>query len=270
MIDTTPPPTANDSFFAPLAPQLGSRELRQPLPVGTQLSIGTFQTSDIACRRGFLSADGTLAIVTDAIREEATGESMCGLTIDVVQQTLSKRHVAVYTAGQLRVLINEALTVTNNAIVKAVREANGKWAGCSLVLALWTDSAVIVKSVGDCRAYLLRNNSLKQLTRDHTLSQLLAGSGQTETLLHRNQRDVLLNCLGVHDFEPNDEFATFEIRQGDRILLANAGVTSLISNSEIQTLLSQVVTATAAATTLGQTAIERGAKTTSCVVMFDV
>lgn len=263
MIETTPPLNANDSFESP---DMRSGELRDPLRIRSELTVGTFQSSN---GHGFASSDGSLAIVTDASGDERIGDTICSQTIEVIQQFLTERSPLAQTAAQLRSLIRDALTAANSAIVRTIRETDGRRAGCSLVLAQCVNSMMFVKSVGDCRAYLLRNDVLKQLTRDHTLSQLLAVSGQAQTRLQGSLREVLLNCLGVHDFEPNDEFASFDFRTGDRVLLANGGLPSRLSKGEIQSILSHANSAAEAATTLGHAGIERGAKNVACVTMFE-
>ncbi len=136
------------------------------------------------------------------------------------------------------------------------------------MLALRVNDAAIVKSVGDCRAYLLRNNSLRQLTHDHTLSQMLAGSGQIATCLPGGRREVLLNSLGVHDFHPNDEFSCFDLQRGDRILLTNRGLTSYLSQGEILPMLATAATASQAAAIHGREAVKRGGANVCSVAIF--
>ena len=265
MINTSPPPHTSSALHSP---QMRSGEPGQSLSADPELSIGAFRTLEVSYARNFVSNDQTLSIVIDGIRDEVIGKAICAQAINVIQQILLKGRDEARTAGEFRMLINEALTAANSAIVRQIRDANGRSAGCSLVLAMRGDSTLIVKSVGDCRAYLLRGDSLRQLTHDHTLTQLLSGHGRIGSHLPGTRREVLLNCLGVHDFQANDEFVSFDLRKGDRVLLTNRGLTSLLSHGEIETRLCNSTTPTTASAMLGCTAVDRGAKSVSCVSIF--
>lgn len=241
---------------------------RRMLDSAPKLSVGRFHDPDTAEKFVFASEDRCLAIVADELRDGTAGESVCELAIKVIRRIFFKGFSDVHSADDLRILINEAMTTANSAIVRKNRQAGRRVAGCSLVLAARVNSVVLVKSVGDCRGYLLRDDSLQQLTQDQTLTQLLVSSGKVDRELRKNRQEVLLNSLGAHDFQASDEFVSLDLRNGDRILLTNRGLTVQLAHHEIQSHLLNATTSNIAAKSLGREAVERGAQNVACAALF--
>jgi protein phosphatase len=112
--------------------------------------------------------------------------------------------------------------------------------GTTLVAALVEDRRLAVAGVGDSRAYLARRGALRQLTRDDSwveaaLSQHLIAAGER----HRHPlRHVLTKAIGLADeveFDVHEEV----LEAGDRVLLCSDGLTSVLSDDRIQTILDQ-------------------------------
>jgi serine/threonine protein phosphatase PrpC len=94
--------------------------------------------------------------------------------------------------------------------------------------------------VGDSRAYLLREDRLHRLTRDHTYVQLLVDSGQLskEEAAEFGARHVLVNALGGSDEDVVVDVDQLELTNGDRLLLCSDGLTDLVDDEVIrQTLI---------------------------------
>lgn len=92
--------------------------------------------------------------------------------------------------------------------------------------------------VGDSRAYLLRRNSLRRLTHDHTWvsKQVEEGLLTPEEAMYHPWRNVLIQSLGggpLVEVERGIEM----VKPGDVILLCSDGLTSVVDDSEIQKVL---------------------------------
>jgi protein phosphatase len=98
-----------------------------------------------------------------------------------------------------------------------------------------------VAHIGDSRAYRLRDGDLCQITRDHTLVQLLLDEGRItgEEAATHPQRSLLLRTLGGHS-EPEPDTSLREAKLGDRYLLCSDGLSSVVSTDTLMRTLSTV------------------------------
>ena len=107
--------------------------------------------------------------------------------------------------------------------------------GTTLTMAFQLGVQMCVVHVGDSRAYLLRDGSLHQITRDHTVTADLVRSGalrQDEVSAHP-LRHVITNVVGGNELGVDVEAHAVELRAGDRLLLCSDGLTEVVSNAAI-------------------------------------
>ncbi len=94
--------------------------------------------------------------------------------------------------------------------------------------------------LGDSRAYLYRTGQLTQLTRDHTLVETLVQQGLIDAaaaLVHP-ERHVLTKGLGMGiDMQP--ELTSTPVTPHDLILLCSDGLTKMLEDAAIASILSQ-------------------------------
>jgi len=110
--------------------------------------------------------------------------------------------------------------------------------GTTMTMALMMDHELNIAHVGDCRAYLLRDNELVHLTIDHTLVQEMVDAGTLspdETMGHP-RRNVLTRALGIPEYIQPD-IAKLSINRGDRLLLCSDGLHGFVSEDDIRTQL---------------------------------
>jgi protein phosphatase len=145
--------------------------------------------------------------------------------------------------------------------------------GTTMTAALVDVSAgtVSVGHVGDSRAYRIRGGELEQLTEDHSLVGELLRSGKLspeEAEVHP-QRSVITRALGT---EPDVDVDTFTvpIQPGDLYLLCSDGLSTMVSDREIQALLAQEADLDRAARALIDAANEGGGEDNITVVLFEI
>ena len=110
--------------------------------------------------------------------------------------------------------------------------------GTTMTVALLEQDGVTIGHVGDSRAYLVRDGTLTQLTEDHSLVNELVKSGRLsrEEAEQHPQRSVITRALGTDPDVDVDAF-TVDAQPGDLFLLCSDGLTSMVDNEEILTLL---------------------------------
>jgi PPM family protein phosphatase len=153
----------------------------------------------------------------------------------------------------------------------ATTDESHRGMGTTLTAAKIMGDDISLAHVGDSRAYRMRDGALEQLTKDHSLVAELERSGQitAEAAEHHPQRSIITRALGP---EPDVEVDTYTVaaRDGDLFLLCSDGLTSMISDEEIGSILRSADSLDAAADALVRAANQSGGKDNITVVLFRV
>jgi len=109
--------------------------------------------------------------------------------------------------------------------------------GTTLSVLVLIKNRALIAHVGDSRIYRLRRNSLKQMTQDHTMAQILIDlntlsphSAQTHPFHH-----VLTQAVG-HEIEFIYN-SIEEVKKGDTFLLCSDGLYNMVSDKELKDVL---------------------------------
>ncbi|MFA5073947.1 MAG: Stp1/IreP family PP2C-type Ser/Thr phosphatase [Nitrospirota bacterium] len=111
--------------------------------------------------------------------------------------------------------------------------------GTTLTALLIRKERACIANIGDSRCYLLREEKLQQLTHDHSfVAEYVATGIMTKDEARMSPyRHVITRALGIDDpVEP--EFIEHQIHRDDRFLLCTDGLTEMLSDSEIKTIIS--------------------------------
>ena len=127
----------------------------------------------------------------------------------------------------------------------------------------------VLAHVGDSRVYLLRGGVLTQLTRDHSLYELLLADGVAlPPLAEFPHANVITRALGPSEDE-RPELARVELAAGDRFLLCTDGLSGELEAATIARLLAQG-TVDEAAATLVHAAFEAGSRDNITALVVEV
>jgi serine/threonine protein phosphatase PrpC len=209
-----------------------------------------------------------LFVVADGMGGHAGGD---------IASAIATQHVAkvddVYEDGELAI----------GALLNAMREANVKLTetvskfgylagmGTTMDAVLVTENLANIAHIGDSRVYLLRDNVMTQITKDHTFVQKLVDSGKIteEEALYHPRRNVLMRVLGDATEEPEFDIHQLELQVGDRLLLCSDGLCSYVPGQIIEENL-KVTNLDEAIDLLIDEAKEYGAPDNVTVLLLDV
>ncbi|MGM9903657.1 Stp1/IreP family PP2C-type Ser/Thr phosphatase [Enterococcus hirae] len=135
----------------------------------------------------------------------------------------------------------QAIQEENNAIHQLGQEQleyNGM--GTTIVAAALSAESFTIANVGDSRAYLIRNDQLIQLTEDHSLVNELVKSGEIseEMAVNHPRKNILTRSVGMPGALEVD-VATYLWQGEDRLLLCSDGLTNMLSEEVIGTIINQ-------------------------------
>jgi protein phosphatase len=166
--------------------------------------------------------------------------------IDRVIQRMADRYRRIHAA-----LLEEGLGDPNLAGM-----------GTTMTLAGSLGASVVIGHIGDSRAYLFRDGKLHQLTRDHTLVQTLVDLGQlsAEEAARHPMRHVLIRSLGGREPNVEGDFQRAWLADGDQLLLCTDGLTNMVDDAAIASLLGGAATSKEACQALVAAALDKGGK----------
>lgn len=183
--------------------------------------------------------------------------------------------MAVEMLGEDILTDGDALTASIQRANRAIYEAgeadrNLDGMGTTVVAMIAQEDSAQIAHVGDSRAYLLRDGKLRRLTQDHSYVNSLVREGklsEQEAEFHP-QRSVLERALG-QESEVEIEMQLIDTKPGDRVLLCTDGLTTHISDPEIEDLLSSAGQPTEVSKRLVTEALDAGGNDNITVIVVD-
>lgn len=143
--------------------------------------------------------------------------------------------------------------------------------GTTLTAAMVGEGEVTIAHVGDSRAYVFRDGSLRRLTHDHSLVDVLVRQGRLtpEQAENHPQRSIITRALGP---EPDVDVDTQTVssRDGDVFLLCSDGLTTMVDEAQIAAALGPGRPLESAVDDLVNTANRAGGRDNITVVAFRV
>lgn len=177
-----------------------------------------------------LMARGSLFLVADGMGGHQGGEVASRYAIDQVI-----RHFAHHATRDAEASLRTAVESANDLLyrLEGDRPPAGH-SGTTLVAALVRGRELWIANVGDSRAYLLRNDRLQQISRDHTWG------GEKGQALGPNWigRHVITRALGTKPQVEVDVYPPIMLAHGDRIVLCSDGLTGALTDQEIGAIAS--------------------------------
>ena len=179
-----------------------------------------------------LLARAPLFVVADGMGGAQAGEVASRIAVEAFQPGIAD---ASHPERELAELARSA-----NERIHSLSHSNAEQAGMGTTLtALYVgEHEVAIAHVGDSRAYCLREGKLLRLTDDHTLVDELMRQGRLtpEEAVEHPQRSVITRALGPEGAVEVDT-RSFQARAGDVYLLCSDGLTTMVPEQDIATVL---------------------------------
>ena len=215
-----------------------------------------------------------LYVVADGMGGHFGGGVASRIVVEVLPPLVRKRFADMEDlSGPLASQrLEEALAYLSNHLRDGARDQPGlSGLGSTAVLLFVRGDKALIGQMGDSRAYLLRRGKLKQLTRDHTLIQLLIESHEItrEEALTHPARGQLTRYVGMEG-EPLPETKLVELRPGDKFLLCTDGLTGMLSDDAIQAIFKGRQTPKTICRRLVAAANEAGGKDNIALIVLTV
>ena len=180
-----------------------------------------------------------LIAVADGMGGHAGGEvasSVAINTLAAIAPTFTNVEIDVDSASDL--FLNSLHTIDGQIHVVTQDEPQLAGMGTTLTALFISGTEISLLHVGDSRAYRLRGSDLEQLSSDHTVLQELLNKGviSASDAHDHPQRSMLTQALmGEGNLEPS--LQVFEGKIKDRYILCSDGLTGVLTDKEIKSLI---------------------------------
>lgn len=135
-------------------------------------------------------------------------------------------------------LLNSLHTIDGEIARVSSDEIELRGMGTTLTALLIRDGRVALLHVGDSRCYRLRGNTFEQLTHDHTVLQELLDSGTISmSEAHDHPQRSMLTQVLMGEGSVAPVLMVYEVNPKDRFLLCSDGLSGVLTEKEIKSLL---------------------------------
>ncbi|MBN1521057.1 MAG: serine/threonine-protein phosphatase [Candidatus Aureabacteria bacterium] len=200
-----------------------------------------------------------LFIVADGMGGYEHGKEASRTVVNAIRSFIEEKCFSSQSVNEE--IVQEAVSMANSAIqkkVKALQKVNTTTKmGSTLVLLVLKPTKCLLSNVGDSRIYLFRDNALYQKTKDHSLLQESTDQNINIADLSGNLKNVITRAIGVGE-QVTPDFYYVPPREKDIFLLSSDGLHSLVSDREIEQIMTSSLSLHDAADRLVEKAKEKG------------
>lgn len=111
--------------------------------------------------------------------------------------------------------------------------------GCTLVAAVVEDGVLYAANIGDSRLYLIREGRIRQVTKDHSYVEEMVARGKMVrgSADYNRRKNIITRAMGIGTRVEADFFEA-DLEPGDYILLCSDGLTNMVADERICSIVS--------------------------------
>jgi len=186
-----------------------------------------------------LPPDVHVFIIADGMGGHKAGEVASKMAVELTHDFLETNYNTML--DNIPELIKSSIIHANKIIFNKSRESvDFNDMGTTLTLGMIFEGVLYVGHIGDSRIYLIRNERIKQISKDHSLVAELVRKGKlSEEDAHLSPyKNIITRALGT---EENIDVDLFEekLLDDDILLLCTDGLTNLVDEEEISNICSE-------------------------------
>lgn len=178
-----------------------------------------------------------MMVVADGMGGHRAGE----VASSIVISHLGKRFSDINSIGSKLDAVkwlNDNINEINEEIIKySETHPDSTGLGTTAVITILTKDYLIFGNIGDSSGYVIKDEKLHKVTKDHSLVNLLVSTGDLteEEAKNHPKKNVLMKALGA---APKAELDIFDVDINiDGIMLCSDGLTNMVTNEQIEKVL---------------------------------
>ena len=182
-----------------------------------------------------LDRGGLLCIVCDGMGGAKSGNIASSLAVDVFVQEVKRSWKPLMDQEHIDQMLVSAAKLANFTVYdQSLQFEEFDGMGTTLVAALIKNRRATIINVGDSRAYGITASGIKQLTRDHSLVQMMVERGELTPEVAKTYpgKNFITRAIGTEPMVLCDVFH-LDVAKGDYILLCSDGLSNMMDDQEI-------------------------------------
>ena len=206
-----------------------------------------------------------LFLVADGMGGHQAGDFASKYTIDTLVRLVEEAE-----GNNPITILNESIRQANSLLLQKASEEDGlAGMGTTLVAACTMGPVLCVANVGDSRLYVVSEEEIRQITRDHSLVEELIQRGEMErgSAAYHEHKNIITRAIGAGK-DVCADFFEVNLEAGDTVLMCSDGLSNMVADERIRELSAGREDLRAVCEDLIEEANNNGGKDNIAVVVF--
>ncbi len=175
--------------------------------------------------------------IADGMGGHKAGEVASSIAIEQIKESFYNIETLGNKEEAIEWLRNIVKVINKKIFEYAKNNPESKGLGTTLVIALRTEDYILYGNIGDSSGYVIKNNTLHKVTKDHTYVGMLLNTGKIseETAKNHPGKNLLTRALGANDPIEIDIFDVDTSVKG--LFLCSDGLTNMLTDEQIEKIL---------------------------------
>ena len=186
-----------------------------------------------------LSSDTAYAVVCDGMGGENGGHVASSCAVEQIRKMVEGGYRDDFNANSVKNMMLSALSAANMRVFSMAEQNESlKGMGTTVILAVVRESIIHIAYAGDSRVYLIDETGVRQLTRDHSMVQMMVDRGEisVEEAQYHPEKHYITRALGVGEMLDID-YLEEEMPEKGAVLLCSDGLSNYLDREDLRRLI---------------------------------
>ena len=182
-----------------------------------------------------LDRHSLLAVVCDGMGGAKSGNVASSLAVDVFVQEVTRNWTSQTDWDKCDMILRSAVKLANFTVYdQACQFEEFSGMGTTLVAAVIRKNQASIINVGDSRCYAITNGSIRQVTKDHSVVQMMVDRGDLtpETAKTVPGKNLITRAVGTEPTILSDIYRQ-DLEKGSFLFLCSDGLSNMLDDQEI-------------------------------------
>ena len=182
-----------------------------------------------------LDKNTLLSVVCDGMGGAKSGNVASQMAAEIFVQEVQGSWTAGMSKERTSQIMQAAVRLANTTVFDQSRQFEEfQGMGTTLVAALIQGKLATVVNVGDSRAYKVDRDGIRQITKDHSVVQLMVDRGELTPEMAKSYpgKNLITRAVGTESTVVTDVFQ-LEVEKDDCLLLCSDGMSNMMDDQEI-------------------------------------
>ena len=182
-----------------------------------------------------LDRDTLLCVVCDGMGGAKSGNVASSLAVEVFAEEIRRSWKRGMESDLIDQMLRSAVKLANFTVFdQAAQFEEFSGMGTTLVAVLIQGDKATLGNVGDSRIYGINRSGIRQLTKDHSLVQMMVDRGDLTPEVAKSYpgKNLITRAIGTEPLVMCDIYHK-EVNKGDYLLLCTDGLSNVMDDQEI-------------------------------------